>query len=106
MLNQTVLVGRVANEMEIKEVDNKKFVTLTLAVPRSYKNENGVYDTDFIKCILWKGMAENAVEYLKKGDLVGIKGRLQSEEINGFSMTNVVAEKVTFLSSSKEKESE
>ena len=101
MLNQIVLVGRVANEMEIKEVENKKLVTLTLAVPRSYKNADGVYDTDFIKCTLWNSMAENTAEYVKKGDLVGIKGRLQTEEINGFSITNVIAEKVTFLSSSR-----
>lgn len=101
MLNQIVLVGRVANEMEIKEIEDKKSLCLTLAVPRSYKNEEGIYDTDFIKCILWNSMAENTAEYVKKGDLVGIKGRLQTEEINGFTITNVIAEKVTFLSSSR-----
>lgn len=103
MLNQIVLVGRIANE--IKEMTNEELV-ITVAVPRSYKNENGEYDTDFIPVKLYKNMAENTVAYCKKGDLVGIKGRMQSEEINGFNMISVVAEKLTFLSSSKESESE
>jgi len=55
-------------------------------------------------CVLWKGIAENTVEYVKKGDLLGIKGRIQTrnfqtEENNKKYVTEVVAEKVTFLSS-------
>lgn len=108
MLNQTVLVGRIVKDPTIKETNNGKKVTnLTLAVPRAYKNENGEYDTDFLNCILWQGVAQNTTEYCKKGDLVGIKGHLQSDsyEKDGkkvYSMT-VVGEKVTFLSSYKDK---
>ena len=48
MLNQSVLVGRVVRDPELKETENGNKVTnLTLAVPRSYKNVNGEYDTDF-----------------------------------------------------------
>ena len=61
------------------------------------KNEEGIYDTDFIDCVLCSSLAENAVEYCKQGDLVGIKGRLQNND----NILNVVAEKLTFLSSSR-----
>ena len=56
----------------------KRVAQLTLAVPRSFKNMKGEYDTDYIPCVLWKGVAENTAEYCKKGDLVGIKGRIQT----------------------------
>lgn len=108
MLNQVVLIGRLAGEIEIKETENgKKFVTLTLAVPRSFKNADGEYDTDFLDIIMWDMIAENTVEYCRKGDLIGIKGRLQaliSEADDGSKrkIAEVVAEKVTFLSSEKD----
>lgn len=100
MLNQTVLVGRLVKEVEVKEVDDRKVAYLTLAVQRSYKNEEGIYETDFVPCTLWNGIAENVAEYCRKGDLVGVKGRLQTEN-NGLVL---VAEKVTFLSSAKKDE--
>ena len=51
----------------------KVFCNLTIGVPRPYKNDKGEYDTDFIQCKLWQGIARNTSEYCKKGDLVGIK---------------------------------
>lgn len=107
MLNQTVIVGRLVRDPELHETENGNKVTnITLAVPRSYKNINGEYDTDYISCVLWKGVAENTVEYVKKGDLLGIKGRIQSRNIelkdeSKKQVMEVVAEKVTFLSSKK-----
>ena len=104
MLNQTVIVGRIAKDPELRETENGKKVTnVTLAVPRSFKNSNGEYETDFISCVLWKGIAESTVEYCKKGDLVGVKGRIQTriyekDEEKKYT-TEVVAEKITFLSS-------
>ena len=80
MLNQTVIVGRLVSKPETKELEEgKKVANLTLAVPRSYKNENGEYDTDFIDCTLWNGIAESTAEYCNKGDLIGVKGRLESK---------------------------
>jgi single-strand DNA-binding protein len=105
MLNQIVIVGRIARDVEKKEVDGKSFVELELAVPRSYKNEDGEYETDFIDCLLWNGIADNVEEYCKQGDLVGVKGRLQTQIVDDHKTTNVIAEKVTFLSS-KGKEDE
>ncbi len=106
MLNQAVLVGRIVQEPELKDTDRGKVSNITLAVPRSFKNSNGEYDTDFISCVLWKGVAESTVEYCKKGDLVGIKGRIQTRNVEFDDQTHkqfveVIAEKVTFLSSKK-----
>lgn len=96
MLNQIVLVGRLVSDPKINETENEKKVsTITLAVPRSYKNANGEYETDFIPCVLWNGIATNTTEYCRKGDIVGVKGRMQCTE----GKLEVVAEKVTFLSS-------
>lgn len=106
MLNQTVVVGRLVKDPELYETESGSKVTyITLAVPRTYKNVNGEYDTDYIPCVLWKGVAENASEYCHKGDLLGIKGRLQSriieKEEEKKSVMEFIAEKVTYLSSKK-----
>lgn len=99
MLNQVILVGRLVEDPEIKELENgKKVCNMTLAVQRSYKNENGEYETDFIDCTLWNAIATNVTEYCHKGDVVGVKGRLQSDN----RTIIVAAEKVTFLSSKKD----
>ena len=94
MLNQTVLVGRIYN--------NEEEGYITIAVPRSFKNEEGIYETDYIKCKVMGQVEKNTKEWTKKGDIIGIKGRLQEEE----GILYVMAEKVTFLSSKKEKENE
>lgn len=109
MLNQIVIVGRLVNDPELRETENGKKVTnITLAVPRSYKNVKGEYETDFIDCVLWTGIAENTSEYCKKGDLLGVKGRVQTriyekEEVKKY-VTEVVAEKITFLSPKRTEE--
>ena len=108
MLNQTVIVGRLVRDPELYETENGNKVTnITLAVPRSYKNVNGEYDTDFVPCVLWKGVAENTVEYCRKGDLLGVKGHVQTRDIEvdedvKRKLVEIVAEKVTFLSSKKQ----
>lgn len=110
MLNNVVLVGRLTGNPEIVEVENNKKVTsIILAVNRNFKNSEGLYDTDFIRCILWNSIASSTTEYCCSGDVIGIKGRLQSskfEDENGKShfVTDVVAERVTFLSSNKKHE--
>ena len=108
MLNQVVLVGRLVRDLEVRTGENEgKYSFITLAIPRSYKNHDGIYETDFIDCVLWNNIASNTAEYCKKGDIIAIKGRLESrkkEEDNiNKSIIQVVAEKVTFLSNRKEK---
>jgi len=96
MLNQIVLVGRI---IRIIGEERKKY-TLKIAVSRSFKNQNGEYDTDIVPIILWNALGENTKEYCKKGDLIGVKGRIQ----NNNGKIEIIADKVTFLSSKKEEE--
>ncbi|MBE6157867.1 MAG: single-stranded DNA-binding protein [Firmicutes bacterium] len=111
MLNQVVLVGRLAQDLQLNKTDNgKKVSTLTLAVPRSFKNMEGEYETDFIRCVLWDSVAENTKEYCKKGDVVGVKGRVQSRVVEKDNkketILEIIGEKVTFLSSKKEEKAD
>jgi len=106
MLNQVVMVGRIVKDPELIVTENGNKVTrIVLAVPRNYKNVNGEYDTDFIPCILWKGIAENTTQYCKSGDLIGVKGHIKTGSYEKDDTTkytiDIVAEKVTFLSSKK-----
>ena len=82
---------------------------ITLAVPRSYKNADGEYETDFIDCVLWNTIASNTAEYCRKGDVLGVKGRIQTSNYETETgekkkNTQIIAEKITFLASKKEKE--
>lgn len=107
MSNQVFLIGRLAYDPEVTLLENDKEKSqITIAIPRNYKNADGEYDTDFVDCILWDGVAKTTSEYCKKGDLIGIKGRLQtsnyeSKDRKNIKMTQVVAEKISFLSSNK-----
>ena len=109
-MNQIILVGRLVKSPEVITTESGKNMSyITLAIPRSYKNENGEYDTDFLDCVLWNSVAENTSEYCKQGDVIGVKGRVQSrmvedEEGNNYKKIEIIAEKVTFLSSKKEEE--
>lgn len=111
-MNQVILVGRIASEPNVVESkDGKKRTNVVLAINRSYKNANGEYDTDFINCILWNSVATTTSEYCKVGDVIGVKGNLQTnkyEDENGKThyVTDVIAERVTFLSSRKKEKSE
>jgi single-strand DNA-binding protein len=109
VLNQVIIVGRLVSDPELRKTENGTEVTnITLACPRSYKNADGEYDTDFIDCTLWRGVATNTTEYCRKGDIIGVKGRVETKinEVDGEKKKSVsiVADKVTFLSSAKVKD--
>lgn len=91
MLNQVVLVGRIVEEVQKEERGYK----MRLAIPRSFKNSDGEYETDFIEVQMLDNVGNSVKEYCKKGDIVGVKGRLQTGLNN---LVEVAAEKVTFLS--------
>ena len=106
-LNQVVLVGRLTEDPAVAEtVNGKKMTSVVIAVQRNFKNTDGVYETDFIRCVLWNAIASNTSEYCHVGDVIGIKGRLQNRSYEDENketkyITEVIAEKVTFLSSGK-----
>lgn len=99
MLNQVVLVGRIAKDIEKDK--NKKKAVMTIAVQRNYKNADGEYETDIIDCVLWNDIAKNVIECCKKSDIVGVKGRLQKAKDEQLT---IAADKVTFLSTKKDED--
>ncbi len=111
MLNQIILVGRLTRDVVVNKSDNgTKVATISLAIPRSFKNSEGSYDTDFIDCVAFESIAENTSEYCSKGDIVGVKGRVQSriieKEDKRENVVEIIAEKVTFLSNHTKEENE
>lgn len=102
MLNQVICVGRVANQPKKIATNDMERLNLSLAIPRNFKNSEGVYETDILDIVVKGGMVNNCLDYLNKGDIVGVKGHLEAND----SVIEVVAEKVTFLSSKKSEESE
>lgn len=110
MVNNVILVGRLTANPEIVEIEGtKKVTTVILAVNRNFKNADGLYDTDFIRCILWNSVAATTTEYCRIGDVIGIKGRLQTSRYEDENkkvhyITDVIAERVTFLTTNKKHE--
>lgn len=111
MLNQIVLVGRLTRDISInKSEKGVRVATIPLAIPRSFKNIDGNYDTDFIDCIAFESVASNTAEYCGKGDIVGVKGRIQSRIVEKGDkkeqVMDIIAEKVTFLSNKGKEDNE
>ena len=100
MVNQVILIGKLTNKPILKKREDKVYSKITLATPRSYKNINGEYDTDFIDVVLINKVAESCIEYCKQGDMIGVRGNLQRLKDKDLE---VHAEKITFLSSKSQK---
>jgi single-strand DNA-binding protein len=104
MINQTVLVGRLTRDPELKRTQsNISYVRFTLAVNRSFKDESGETQADFISCIAWRAQAENLARFMKQGSLIGLVGRIQTgsyESDKGtIYTTDIVADNIQFLES-------
>lgn len=98
-MNQVLLAGRIINNIKMQETEeNTKYIVVRLSIPRSFKNSEGVYDTDYINVKIIGTMAEQCSSYIEKGDLIGVKGRLSKTKATNLE---IVAEKVSFLSSKK-----
>lgn len=100
MLNVCVLVGRLTKDPDLRYTQAGKAVaSFTLAVDRAFSKEK---ETDFIPCVVWGKTAENCAQYIGKGSLVAVDGRLQVRHYEGKDgkrvyVTEVVAENVRFL---------
>jgi single-strand DNA-binding protein len=103
MMNRVILVGRLTKDPELRYTPNGVAVaTFTLAVNRSFTNQQGERETDFINCVVWRRPAENVANYLKKGSLAGVDGRVQTRNYDGQDgkrvyVTEILAESVQFL---------
>ena len=105
MLNNVSLVGRLTKDVELRYTQsNVAVATFTLAVNRTFKNENGEREADFINCVMWRQQAENLANWAKKGALIGITGRIQTRSYDNQQgqrvyVTEVVAEQFQLLES-------
>ena len=105
MINNVTLVGRLTKDVELKYTPaNQAVVQFTLAVNRTFKNANGERESDFINCVIWRQSAENFANFVKKGALVGITGRIQTRNYENQQgqrvyVTEVIAENFQMLES-------
>ena len=103
MINRIVLVGRLTKDPELTYTPSGVAkATFTLAVNRTFSNSQGEREADFINCVVWRKPAENTANFLKKGHLAGVEGRLQTGSYEGQDgkrvyTTDVVADSVQFL---------
>ena len=104
-MNSICLVGRLTKDVELRYTpSNVAVATFTLAVNRTFKNENGDREADFINCVMWRQQAENLANWAKKGALIGITGRIQTRSYDNQQgqrvyVTEVVAEQFQLLES-------
>lgn len=104
MLNRVVLIGRLTKDPELRYTPSGIAVaSFTLAVDRAFKNSNGEREVDFIPCVVYRQLAELCSNYLAKGKLAAVDGRLQIRSYDGQDgqrrwVTEVIAENVRFLS--------
>ena len=103
MINNVVLVGRLTKDVELKQTQSGLAVArFTLAVNRPFGGQNGEKQADFINVVVWRKQAENCANYLKKGSLAGVTGRIQTGSYEGQDgkkvfTVEVVADSVQFL---------
>ena len=103
MINRVVLTGRLTKDPEFRVTTSGVSVaTFTLAVNRMFTNDQGEKQADFINCVTFRKQAENVNNFLSKGSLVGVDGRLQSRSYDNKEgqrvyVTEVICDSVQFL---------
>ncbi len=102
-MNKAIIIGRLVRDPEMRTTANgTNSTTFTVAVSRTYTNQNGERDTDFINCVAWRKQAENIAKYCTKGSQVAVEGRIQTRSYDAQDgtkryVTEIIADNVTFL---------
>lgn len=110
MMNNVTLIGRPTKDPDLRYTASGTAVaTFTLAVNRNYTNQNGDRETDFINCVIWRKPAETLANYVRKGTLIGISGRLQTRNYENQQgqrvyVTEVIVENFYLLESRSQAE--
>lgn len=110
-MNKVMLVGRLTSKPELKYTGaNLPYTRFSVAINRTFTNAQGQRETDFINVVVWRKQAENVCNYLNKGSLVSIEGRLQSNNYtdkdgNKRTSIDVAADNVQFLESKSQSQS-
>jgi len=106
-VNHVALVGRLTRDPELRVIgDRRTQASFTLAVNRSFKNQRGEIEADFILCSIWGKTAENTVKHCGKGSLIGVSGRIQTrsyekDDRSRTYVTEIIGEDVRFLVTKK-----
>ena len=111
-VNKVILIGNLGKDPEVRYLDNGVAVAnISLATSESYKNKQGerVTQTEWHDVVLWRGLAEVAEKYLKKGSSVYVEGKLRTnkwvdKDENTRYKTEVLADKLTMLGRSQNQE--
>ncbi len=102
-MNKVFLVGRITRDPELRyTTSNVAVVSFSVAINRPYQNAQGEYDADFINCVVWRNQDENLARFVRKGQQIGIDGRLQTrtyETQTGETryITEVLCDNIHFL---------
>lgn len=102
MLNKVILMGRITHDLEVKQTPSgASVVSFSVAVERSFKDQNGERQTDFINCVAWRQQAEFIGRYFRKGRMIAIEGNLRTrtyDDKNGVKhyVTEVYVDNVSF----------
>ena len=103
-MNKVHLLGRIAQDLELKKSGENSILNFSVAIARDYKNQNGEKDTDFINCSVFGKRAETIAQYFKKGEPIVVFGsiRVDKKEIDGKVniYTSVFVEGFSFVPSS------
>ena len=106
-MNKVIIIGRTTKDIELRTTQGgTSVVEFSIAVKRTFKNANGENESDFFNCIAFSKLAETISRYVKKGDQVGIEGRLQTrnytnKEGKKVYVTEIIVENVEFLQSKR-----
>lgn len=109
-MNKVIEIGRVTKEIELRQTTSgTSAIEFSIAVKRAFKNANGEYESDFFNCVAFSKTAETIIRFVKKGDMIGIEGRLQTrsytnKEGRKINVTEIVVESFEFLQSKKQEE--
>lgn len=102
-MNNVSLIGRLTKDPDLRYTSSGMAVaTFSLAVQRSFRNKDGEYEADFINCVCWNKSGETLANHVRKGQRIGVTGRIQTrnyenEQGNRVYVTEVVVEGFTFL---------
>lgn len=105
MINNVCLVGRLTRPVDLRYTSNgTAFGSFSLAIDRTYKNQSGEKETDYINCVIWRKPAVNLSNFTSKGSLLGVEGRLQTrsyenKEGQKVYVTEVLVENFSLLES-------
>lgn len=111
MINRVVLVGRLTKDPELRYTPNGvASCRFTVAVNRTFRGQDGEPEADFISCVAWRKQAENLANFQRKGNLIGVEGRIQTGSYEGQDgkrvyTTDVVADSIQFLEPNRGSES-